>query len=98
MQKFKVGDVVRLKTVKELDKEFGKWWQDRFWVTRSMENYYLGKYVVIRSQELLTTACKPGYRIIEDINDFAYFEELFVDTVEELKTIAIDFSFDDLIK
>lgn len=97
MHKFKVGDVVRLKTVKELDKEFGEW-RDRFWVARSMENYYLGKCVVIKSQELLTTALEPGYRIIEDINDFVYFEELFVDAVEELKTIAIDFSFDDLIK
>lgn len=97
MHKFKVGDVVRLKTVKELDKEFDEW-RDRFWVVRSMENYYLGKYVVIKSQELLTIACEPGYRIPEDINDFVYFEELFVDTVEELKAIAIDFSFDDLIK
>ena len=97
MHKFKVGDVVRLKTVKELEKEFGEW-RERFWVTESMENYYLGKCVVIKSQELLTTACEPGYRIIEDINDFVYFEELFVDAVEELKAIAIDFSFDDLIK
>lgn len=97
MHKFKVGDVVRLKSVKELDEEFGEW-RDRFWVARSMENYYLGKCVVIRSQELLTTACRPGYRIKEDTNDFAYFEELFVDTVEELKTIAIDFSFDDLLE
>lgn len=97
MHKFKVGDVVRLKTVKELDKEFGEW-RDRFWVARSMENYYLGKYVVIKSQELLTTALEPGYRIIEDTNDFVYFEELFVDTVEELKTIVIDFSFDDLLE
>ena len=97
MHKFKVGDVVRLKTVKELDEEFGEW-RDRFWVARSMENYYLGKCVVIKSQELLTTALEPGYRIIEDINDFVYFEELFVDAIEELKTIAIDFSFDDLIK
>lgn len=63
-----------------------------------MENYYLGKFVVIKSQELLTTARKPGYRIIEDTNDYAYFEELFVDTVEELKPIVIDFSFDDLLE
>lgn len=41
MHKFKVGDIVRLKTVKELDEEFDEW-RDRFWVTRSMENYYLG--------------------------------------------------------
>lgn len=97
MHKFNVGDVVRLKTVKELDAEFGEW-RDRFWVASSMENYYLGKYVVIRSQELLTTAREPGYHIIEDANHFLYFEELFVDAVEELKAIAIDFSFDDLIK
>lgn len=97
MHKFKVGDIVRLKTVKELDEEFGEW-RDRFWVARSMEKYYLGKFVVIKSQELLTTALEPGYRIIEDTNDFVYFEELFVDTVEELKTIVIDFSFDDLLE
>ena len=97
MHKFKVGDVVRLKTVKELDEEYRSW-RDNFWVTKSMEDRHLGKHVVIKSQETLGIKSSPGYCIVEDVNEFVYFEELFIDPYEEIKAISMEFSFDDLIK
>ena len=98
MHKFKVGDVVRLKTVKELDEEFGDGWRSSFWVLRSMESQHLGNTVTIRACEYFESSPRAtGYFIHEDYSRF-YCEELFVDPNEELTAISMDFSFDDLIK
>ena len=97
MHKFKVGDVVRLKTAEELDEEFGEW-RDRFWVTGSMESQHFGNTVTIRACGYFESSPRAtGYFIHEDFSYF-YCEELFVDPDEELKEFSMDFFFDDLIK
>jgi hypothetical protein len=98
MHKFKVGDVVRLKTVEELDEEFGDGWRERFWVMQSMVLENFGRDVTIMKCVRFWDDNKTfGYHLNEGTPWF-YCESLFADTDEELEKITVEISFDDLIK
>lgn len=99
MHKFKVGDVVRLKTVEELNEEFGDdSWEKKFCVMRSMVSENFGRDVTIAACEFFCGDKKNlGYHL-EEGTPWFYCEGLFVDPDEELKEISMELSFDDLIK
>ena len=98
MHKFEVGDVVRLKTVEELNKEFGDdSWREKFWVMQSMVLENFGRNVTIAKCTRFCDGKTLGYHLNEGTPWF-YCESLFVDTNEELEKITVKISFDDLIK
>ena len=98
MHKFKVGDVVRLKTVEELDEEFGDGWRKRFWVMKSMILENFGRDVTIMECSYFGDVNNtPGYRLNEGTPWF-YCESLFAEPDEELESLTVEMSFDDLIK
>ena len=99
MHKFKVGDVVRLKTVEELNEEFGDdSWREKFWVMRSMILENFGRDVTIMKCVRFCDGNKTlGYHLNEGTPWF-YCESLFAAPDEELGKMTVEISFDDLIK
>ena len=99
MHKFKVGDVVRLKTVEELNKEFGDdSWREKFFVMQSMVLENFGRdATIVECVRFCDDNKTLGYHLNEGTPWF-YCESLFADTDEELGEITVEISFDDLIK